>query len=91
MERETALVNPRYISEKLWSTLPPPAHFIQNRFHLFFRYPIMFQKYLTKKPVPSPHDVILYLFRERLLDLFKSYILSRYGNAPETMGSLAGG
>lgn len=82
---------PHHISGELWTIHPPPAHFIQYRFHLFFRDPIMFPKYLSKKPMPSPINIIFYLFRKRLLDLLKGYVLSRNGNAPEAMGTLAWG
>ncbi|MFZ2224018.1 MAG: hypothetical protein WAV26_04950 [Candidatus Deferrimicrobium sp.] len=67
------------------------AHLVQNRFHLFFRYPVIFHKDLAETPVRPAHDVILHLLRERALDLFKGYILSINGDAPEAIGPYARG
>jgi hypothetical protein len=67
------------------------THLVQNRFHLFFRYPVVFQKDLAETPVRLVHNVILHLFRECALDLFKGYILSINGDAPEPIGPYARG
>jgi len=67
------------------------AHFIQYRFHLFFRYPILFQKNVAKEPVGLSHNGILHLLRERALDLTKGYVVPINGYGPEVEGSHARG
>ena len=63
------------------------AHLIQYRFHLFFRYPVLFPKDITETPVRSLHNVMFYLLCECALDLVKGYILSINCDAPEAIGS----
>jgi len=65
------------------------THLIQNRFHLFFRSPVIFHEDLAEAPVWPVQNVILHLLRETALDLFEGYMLSINGDAPEAIGPYA--